>query len=105
MGEEMLTSLKGMGAQGKKKAIIYMTVSPAAKEGTGVKLNCSCVKTQRTAHWEQTDSESGGPGNSFSIPQPVVLHVSRATYKWSKSHTTAAWATLGSESQRDESRS
>lgn len=89
----------------RKEESDHMTVSPPAKGGTGVILNCSWVKPQRTAHWEQTDGESRGPGNSFSIPQPVVLHGSRAPYESSKSHTTAAWATLGSESQRDESRS
>lgn len=58
---------KGNGCSSKEESN-DMTVSLPAKGGAGVKLNRSWVKTRRTAHVEQTDSETGGPGNCFSHP-------------------------------------
>lgn len=52
---------------------------------------------------EQADSEIGGPGNVSPTLQSVVLHDSRAPYEWSERRTASAWATLGRESQGDDS--
>lgn len=72
-----------------------MTMFPPAKGGTGVKCNCSCAKTRRTAHVEMTDNETGVPREQFLPPHTLMFSVSRVPYKRLQSHTPSAWATLG----------
>ena len=55
--------------------------------------------------WNRQTVKLEAQGTASPILQPVVLHVSRAPYEWSESHAAGAWAILGSESQRGDSRS